>query len=238
MQLTLSQRNLAEDASPAFYGGRKLSKVEQALLWTLLQEEPECPSRVLLDKVAQRQRPLAVSLRHVNRWRATWGRNRRQGRPRQAEGPRPVASGPVVAQLTQAVEAHKHTHPGDDFALLDHREQTLLHRFQALFFAPLLGIDRLPGFDTREHPLKTLLGRGYQSSTLRQFLGQLERVGAAEDLMSTLLVDKAGQRIYVDGHMIAYWSRRSMHKGKITMLGRIMAGSHAVIAHDEAGQAV
>ena len=29
-----------------------------------------------------------------------------------------------------------------------------------------------------------------------------------------------------------------MHKGKITMLGRIMAGSQAVIAHDEAGQVV
>ena len=29
-----------------------------------------------------------------------------------------------------------------------------------------------------------------------------------------------------------------MHKGKITMLGRIMAGSQAVIAHDAAGQAV
>ena len=29
-----------------------------------------------------------------------------------------------------------------------------------------------------------------------------------------------------------------MHKGKITMLGRIMAGSQAVIAHDDAGQAV
>jgi hypothetical protein len=32
---------------------------------------------------------------------------------------------PVVAQLTQAVEAYKQTHPGDDFALLHHREQTL-----------------------------------------------------------------------------------------------------------------
>lgn len=29
-----------------------------------------------------------------------------------------------------------------------------------------------------------------------------------------------------------------MHKGKITMLGRIMAGSQAVVAHDETGQAV
>src|SRR6266849_6355270 len=100
MQLTLSQRNLAEDASPAFYGGRKLSKVEQALLWTLLQEEPECPSRVLLDKVAQRQRPLAVSLRHRNQWRAPWQLNRRKGRPHQVSCPRPVASGAAVVRIT------------------------------------------------------------------------------------------------------------------------------------------
>jgi hypothetical protein len=145
---------------------------------------------------------------------------------------------PVVAELTQAVKTYKQTHPGDDFALLHHREQTLLRRFQALFFAPLLGIDRLTEFDTREHPLGTLLGRGSHSGTLHQFLGQLERVGAAEALMPALLPEQVGQIIYVDGHMIAYWSRQSMHKGKITMLGRIMAGSQAVIAHDEAGQAV
>ena len=187
---------------------------------------------MLLDKVAHRQIPLAVSLRHVNRWRATWGLNRGKGRPRHAEGPRPAASGaavirvtpqmscvgvhlfaywlyqrdafgPAVAQLTQAVEAHKHTHPDDDFALLHHRESTLMHRFQALFFAPLLGIAHLSEFDTREHPLQTLIGRGYQSSTLSQFLGQLERVGAAEALMPALLADQAGPIISVDGHMIA-----------------------------------
>src|SRR5215471_10040682 len=38
--------------------------------------------------------------------------------------------------------------------------------------------------------------------------------------------------------MSAYWSRIPMHQGKITMLGRIMAGSQAVIAHDDAGQAL
>ena len=267
MQLARKQRSPNEVSSPSFCAGRKLGEVEQALLWSMLQEDPECPSRVLIDRIAKRQIPLAVSLRHVNRWRVTWGFNRGKGRPRQAEGPRPVASGaevirvtphmsfvgvhlfahwldhreafgPVVAQLTQAVEAHKRTHPEDDFALLHHREPTLVRRFQTLFFAPLLGIDHLSEFDTREHPLKTLLGCGYQSSTLRQFLGQLERVGAAEALMPALLADQAGPLIYVDGHMIAYWSRRSMHKGKITMLGRIMAGSQAVIAHDEAGQAV
>jgi len=267
MPLAPSQRNRTADASPAFYAGRKLGEVEQALLWTLLHEDPACPSRLLLDKVAQRQIPLAVSLRHVNRWRATWRLNRRRGRPRQAEGYRLVAAGaevvqvtprlscvgvhlfvqwldqqeavgPVVAQLTQAVETHKHTHQGDDFALVHHREAPLLRRFQALLLAPLVGIDRLTGFDTHAHPLQTLLGRGYHSSTLRQFLGHLERVGAAEALLRVLVPAKGGQLLSVDGHMIAYWSRRAMHKGKITMLGRIMAGSQAVIAHDATGQAV
>jgi len=267
MPLTHSQRTLDDDLRPDFYAGRKLGEVEQALLWSLLQEEPECPSRVLLDKATQRRMVITVSLRHVNRWRAARGLNRRQGRPGQADGSQPVspgaavvqvtphvacvgvhvfaqwldhqeAFGPVVAHLTQTVEAHKQTHPDDNFALLHHRASTVLRRFQALFFAPLLGIDRLSEFDTREHALQTLIGRGYQSSTLRQFLGQLERVGVAEALMPALVAEPAGQIIDVDGHMIAYWSRRAMHKGKITMLGRIMAGSQAVIAHDDTGQAV
>jgi len=54
MQFALNQRNLDEGSSPSFCAGRKLGVLEQALLWTLLQENPQCPSRVLLDKVAQR----------------------------------------------------------------------------------------------------------------------------------------------------------------------------------------
>jgi hypothetical protein len=73
---------------------------------------------------------------------------------------------------------------------------------------------------------------------LRQFLGQLERIDAAETLRRTLLPAKAGQMTYVDGPMMAYGSRVPMHKGKSTMLGRLMAGSQAVIAHDEAGHAL
>ncbi len=267
MQLAPSQRNLDERVRPSFCAGRKLDEVEQALLWTLLHEDPECPSRVLLDKVARRQRPMAVSLRHLNRWRAIWQLNRCKGRPRHTPCRPPVAAGteavqvtshlsfmgvhlfahwldqhevlePVVARLKQAIAAHKHAHPGDDFALLHHRESTLCRRFQALFFAPLFGIAQLTAFDTHEHPLPTLLGRGYQSSTLGQFLGQLERIDAAEAFMPALVSQQPGQITYVDGHMIAYWSRVRMHKGKITMLGRIMAGSQAVIAHNEAGQAL
>jgi len=57
-------------------------------------------------------------------------------------------------------------------------------------------------------------------------------------LMPVLVAHEAGPIIDVDGHMIASWSRRSMPKGTITMLGRIMAGSQAVMAHDDTGQAV
>ncbi len=182
MQSAPSQPSLDEGSSPSFCAGRQLSEVAQALLWTLLHDDPQCPSRALLAKVAPSQIPIAVSIRHLNRWRAAWQLNRRKGRPRRAPDQRPVAAGAevvhvtprlsyvgvhlfatwldqqglfgaVVEQLTQVVEAHKHAHPGDDFALLHHRAQTLRRRFQALFFAPLVGIDRLTAFDTHEHPL-------------------------------------------------------------------------------------
>jgi hypothetical protein len=70
------------------------------------------------------------------------------------------AFGPVVAPLRQAIAAQKRAHPDDDFALVHHREQTLRHRLQALLFAPLLGIEPLPGFETHEPPLQTRLGQG------------------------------------------------------------------------------
>src|SRR5213595_1469391 len=100
MHFALCQPNLAEGSSPSLCAGRKLGDVEQALLWTLLREDPQCPSRVLLDKVAERQIPMAVSIRHVNRWRARWQLNGPKGRPRQAPGPQPVACGAEIVQLT------------------------------------------------------------------------------------------------------------------------------------------
>jgi hypothetical protein len=267
MPLAPTQRLLNPPSSLSFCAGRKLGDVEQALVWKALHDDPQCPSRLLLDKIAQAHAPMEISIGHLNRLRRRGQLNRPKGRPRHDPCRRPAASGaevvrmwphlsyvgvhlfahwleqqgafgPVVAQLTQAVEAHQHAYPDDDFALLHHREQTLLRHFQALFFAPLLGIEHLTAFDTHEHPLATLLGRSYQSATLCQFLGQLERVGADAALLPALLPTQTGQITYIDGHMIAYWARVAMHKGKITMRGRIMAGSQAVIAHNEAGHAV
>jgi hypothetical protein len=222
---------------------------------------------MLLDKITQSQASIEVSRRQVNRWRATWQRHRPKGRPRGSRSrPRGLADAAVihmtpqlawvgvhvlshwldqlglfdsiVPQLQQAAQTYRQTHPDDDFALLHHRESTLKRRLQALLLAPLVGIETLTAFDTREHPLPTLMGQGYQSSTLTQFLGPLERINAAEGLMGALMPHTAGRLAYVDGHMMAYWSRRPLHKGKITMLGRIMAGSQAVITHNESGHAL
>lgn len=267
MSFALRQPTLTSPPSPSFCDGRKFSEVEQAVLWTLLQQEPHCTSRDLLAKATQHQIWPRVTMRQINRWRAKWQLNRGKGRPRQPSALAPVISEgavvcvtprlsfvgvhlfarwldqqdafePVVARLTQAIGAHQSTHPDDDFALLHHREATLQRRFQALVLAPLSGIERLSAFDTQEHPLETLIGGSYQYTTLSQFLGQLERIDAGPSLRPILLLARAGRLSYVDGHMIAYWSRKAMHKGKITMRGRIMAGSQAVISHDATGQAV
>jgi hypothetical protein len=267
MHLDQSRSNPVGESGPTFCAGRKVSGAQKALLWKSLKEDPKCPSRILLEEVARTDEPIPITVRQTNRLRVIWGLNRKKGRPRRIESAKPSVSPGDVIEVTprllfvgvhlfevwieqqggldyvlvllkQKIEVYKREHPNEDFSLLYHREQTLLLRFKALFFAPLFGIKNLTGFDMQEHPLKTLIGRGYQSSTLSQFLGQLERIDAAEALMPALVPEEAGKIGYVDGHMIAFWTKVSMHKGKITMLGRIMAGSKAVIAHNEEGQAL
>jgi hypothetical protein len=264
------QATQAVDFCPAFSGGKKITELQQAQLWAVLSEEPACPSIRVLEKLVQRYEPVPIGIRHVNRLRVKWGLSRGKGRPRGTTAAKEAKSqgvlmtltpqvlsvgvhlfatwmdgqeifGQVVMLLQQRIHAYGEAHPGVDFPLLHHTSATLLRRFQALFYGPLLGIEKLTEYDVKEHPLATLLGRSYQSSTLNQFLGQLERVEAGEALLPALLPADAGDPgglCYVDGHMIAFWTQASMHKGKITMLGRIMAGSQALIAHNQAGQAL
>ena len=264
MSLAPSQAIAVTSPSPSFCAGYKLTEVEKLRLWQWLQDDPECPSRCLRERLLLSSPSREVSLRHLNRLRAGWGLSRGRGRPRQHA---PAASGPgelielaprlsfvgvhlfahwlesqasvseVVERLEVGIEEYRQAHPEADFALLHHRRETLQRRFQALLLAPLFGIEVLTELDRREHALATVIGRRYQSTTLNQFLGQLERIDAAEALIPALSVATCGALNYVDGHMIAYWNRTAMHKGKITMLGRIMAGSQAVVTHDESGQA-
>lgn len=253
-----------EPLGPSFCDGIKISGAQKAFLWQHFNQAPTCPTSVVLQKAVEHRLAISVGPRQVNRLRALWHLSRPRGRPPQATEssskampthtvsvmPRlslvgvhlflhwleqQDAFGPLLSQLTLAIEAHKRAHSDDDFALLHHRQATLLRRFMALLLAPLLGIERLIEFDSREHPLSTLLGQTYHSSTLNQFLGQLERINAADALRPCWVPASAGHTAYIDGHMIAFWSPLSMHKGKITMLGRIMAGSQAVVCHNQDG---
>lgn len=71
-------------------------------------------------------------------------------------------------------------------------------------------IGKLTEFDVKEHALETVINRSYQSSTLNQFLGQLERVNAAESIMPALIPEESGDIYYIDGHMIVFWTGASM----------------------------
>ena len=100
MSLALSKPTLPESASPPFAAGRKISAVEMALVWKVLHEDPSCPSRVVLAKVAQRQVPLEGSVRSLNRLRAKWNLKRSKGRPRHRTLSPAVASGGAVVEVT------------------------------------------------------------------------------------------------------------------------------------------
>ena len=78
----ISQSNPVDDASPAFCAGRKVTEIHKALLWQLLNDDPACPSRMVLHAIAETQVQISVTLRQINRLRKAWGLNRGKGRPR------------------------------------------------------------------------------------------------------------------------------------------------------------
>src|SRR5882672_1315114 len=98
MPLAPPQRKLNPPPSPSFCAGRKLGDVEKAIVWNLLQDDPQCPSRLLLDKVTQTHASLDISVRHLNRLRNQWQLNRPKGRPRHTPGLRPTAASAEVVQ--------------------------------------------------------------------------------------------------------------------------------------------
>ncbi len=256
-----------EAAPEIFCEGFKISSAQQMSLYQIVFKEPECPTRCVITKFAREDRNFDLTVRHVNRLRSSWGLSRKRGRPSKEEPARGNAGdGAVVVvrpsisfaglhffedwlaeredfreliiTLKQAAELHGDAVPEDSFPLLKHGIETLTMRFKALLYAPIFGIGKLTEYDVKNHALKTIIGRAYQSSTLNQFLGQLERINAADALLPALARTRRGSLCYIDGHMIAFWTSVCMHKGKITMLGRIMAGSNAVVGHDENGEAL
>ncbi len=197
---------------PKLEGGTKLTAEMKLELWTRIRTDPTVPSCTILEQAIS----IDITIRHLNRLRIEWGFNRRKGRPRKADAGGKSENFPVrvnhernvsfigvhiffcwlekqgvfsmiLEQLKLAIKFHIEDNPTDSFPLLDHRDDTLMRRFIALFFAPLFDIGKLIEYDVKEHALRTVIGRGYLSSTLNQFLGQLERIDAAPWLMNLLI---------------------------------------------------
>jgi hypothetical protein len=82
--MPIPQRTPVDDTRPAFWAGRKVTETHKALLWQVLNDDPHCPSRTVLQAIAETQGQIAVTLRHINRLRKAWGLNRGKGRPRRA----------------------------------------------------------------------------------------------------------------------------------------------------------
>lgn len=144
----------------------------------------------------------------------------------------------LLSLLLAAVNCYKQSHPEASFPLLFHRDQTLLTRFKALLLAPLFGLAKLSEIDYKPHDLGYAVGSQLCASTLEQYLSQLAHIATGPVLAKMLPQQTQGLLGYIDGHMIPYWTGKKMHKGKITMLGRIMPGSNLVATHDENGKAV
>ena len=228
---------------------------EQASLYADAHAEPQAAS------VSLRLRcELRISISQINRIRQEWRLARKPGRPRKAPAAKVggliksllpqtgvtlfanwlEASGrlaAVFARLHQIIEQYRAEHQQAAFRLLHARRETIEQKWQALQLLPLLKIKKLSEIAYLAPNLPAVLGYSYGSSTLTQYLGELERVGAAE-LKAELAAAASGSFAYVDGHMLAFWSRRKLHKGKITMLGRVMAGTKMVLAQDEHGHVI
>ena len=82
--MPIPQRNPVADSSPAFCAGRKVTETHKALLWQFLNDDPDCPSRMVLHSIAETHVRIFVTLRQINRLRKAWGLNRGKGRPRRA----------------------------------------------------------------------------------------------------------------------------------------------------------
>ncbi len=144
----------------------------------------------------------------------------------------------VLPLLQQALHAESPPHPAEDCLLFPPKEATRWRRVPARCAAPLCGIEtRTAGAGTAP-ALWTRQGSSAHRATRRPVLGPRERRAAAEALRPARVPATAGQSPAVEGPRSASWARGALPQGPSTRLGRRMAGSPAVIAPHDVGQAL
>jgi hypothetical protein len=101
--------------------------------------------------------------------------------------------------------------------------------------------------------LEFLSGFNYKAATLDKFTGELKYLQLSNDLIEMVAdiwlnfcsvqgdfknQNTIGAIYYIDGNTKALWSQKSCHKGKVTMLGRVMNSLEQVFIHDGKGHPI
>lgn len=125
----------------------------------------------------------------------------------------------------------------------------------ALFALPLVtGNGRVRSIDNpRGNALAYLCGYNYKAATLTKYLSELKYLQMSNALITVTAgfwiafwsrrhQRKPGETLfvcyYLDGNTKALWSSKSCHKGKVTMLGRVMNCLEQVFIHDGQGHPI
>jgi hypothetical protein len=103
----------------------------------------------------------------------------------------------------------------------------------------------------RGNALKYLCGFNYKAATLDKHLRDLKYLQISNELIETIAKywmdfwssrNESSDNIfvcyYIDGNTKALWSSKSCHKGKVTMLGRVMNCLEQVFIHDGQGHPI
>jgi len=131
-------------------------------------------------------------------------------------------------------------------------KESILRRILALFSLPLVTDNgRVGSVDNPSgNALKYLSGFNYKAATLDKFLRELKYLQLSDDLIrvtTRFWTDFWGSRnrsdgifacYYIDGNTKALWSSLPCHKGRVTMLGRVMNCLEQVFIHDGQGHPI
>lgn len=127
--------------------------------------------------------------------------------------------------------------------------ESIMRYTLALFSLPLVTANgRVRSVDNpRGNALKYLCGFNYKAATLDKHISELKYLQVSNELIEATAkfwIDFWSRRnksdsifacYYIDGNTKALWSSKSCHKGKVTMLGRVMNCLEQVFIHDGQG---
>ncbi len=130
--------------------------------------------------------------------------------------------------------------------------ESIMRYTLALFSLPLVTANgRVRSIDNpRGNALKYLCGSNYKASTVDKYISELKYLQVSNELIEATAkfwIDFWSRRnksdtifacYYIDGNTKALWSSKSCHKGKVTMLGRVMNCLEQVFIHDGQGHPI